>query len=131
MSETTSVSVTVNGELFERDVDPRTLLVDFIRHDLGFTGSVGLDLDRRDVVRGDGEVPAHEDLRHAMEESIKTFTQLGATLEDFARGQFIFLAFQFQTSRDQIGVALSLANLWIADAVHLVRHRQQSFCQEL
>ena len=34
----------------------------------GFTGSVGLDLDRRDVVRGDGEVPAHEDLaRHNAE----------------------------------------------------------------
>ena len=39
MNETTSVSVTVNGELFERDVEPRKLLVDFIRHDLGFTGT--------------------------------------------------------------------------------------------
>jgi len=28
----------------------------------GFTGSVTLDLDTRDVVRGDGEVPAHEPL---------------------------------------------------------------------
>jgi aspartyl-tRNA(Asn)/glutamyl-tRNA(Gln) amidotransferase subunit A len=28
------------------------------------------------------DLPAHEDLRHAMEESIKTFRQLGATLED-------------------------------------------------
>ena len=28
------------------------------------------------------DIPAHEDLRHAMEEAIKTFKQLGATLED-------------------------------------------------
>ena len=28
------------------------------------------------------DLPAHEDLRHAMEEAIKTFKQLGATLED-------------------------------------------------
>jgi aerobic-type carbon monoxide dehydrogenase small subunit (CoxS/CutS family) len=39
MSETTPVSVTVNGDLFERNVEARTLLVDFIRHDLGFTGT--------------------------------------------------------------------------------------------
>jgi carbon-monoxide dehydrogenase small subunit len=39
MSDTTPITVTVNGELFEREVDSRTLLVDFIRHDLGFTGT--------------------------------------------------------------------------------------------
>ena len=34
----------------------------------GFTGSVGLDVDRRNVVRGDGEVPSPEPIgRHNSE----------------------------------------------------------------
>ena len=39
MSEKVKVAVTVNGEQFERDVEPRMLLVDFIRHELGLTGT--------------------------------------------------------------------------------------------
>jgi carbon-monoxide dehydrogenase small subunit len=35
----TTVSITINGELVERDIDPRTLLVHFIRDDLGLTGT--------------------------------------------------------------------------------------------
>jgi aerobic-type carbon monoxide dehydrogenase small subunit (CoxS/CutS family) len=38
------ISVTINGELHERDVDARRLLVHFIRDDLGLTGThVGCD----------------------------------------------------------------------------------------
>ena len=38
------VSVTVNGAAYERDVEPRKLLVDFIRSDLGLTGThIGCD----------------------------------------------------------------------------------------
>jgi aerobic carbon-monoxide dehydrogenase small subunit len=38
------VSVTVNGELYERDVEPRTLLAYFLREQLGLTGThVGCD----------------------------------------------------------------------------------------
>jgi aerobic-type carbon monoxide dehydrogenase small subunit (CoxS/CutS family) len=33
------VSVTVNGKTFEREVEPRLLLSDFLRHDLGLTGT--------------------------------------------------------------------------------------------
>jgi aerobic-type carbon monoxide dehydrogenase small subunit (CoxS/CutS family) len=33
------VSVTVNGTKYERAVEPRMLLVDFIRHELGLTGT--------------------------------------------------------------------------------------------
>jgi carbon-monoxide dehydrogenase small subunit len=33
------VAVNVNGTLYERDVEPRRLLVDFIRHDLGLYGT--------------------------------------------------------------------------------------------
>jgi len=33
------VSVEVNGQVHERDVEPRTLLSDFIRHELGLTGT--------------------------------------------------------------------------------------------
>jgi carbon-monoxide dehydrogenase small subunit len=39
MSDKINVKVTVNGQLYERAVEPRTLLVDFIRHDLNLTGT--------------------------------------------------------------------------------------------
>ncbi len=39
-----SVSMTVNGQAVTRDVDPRTLLVEFLRQQLGLTGThVGCD----------------------------------------------------------------------------------------
>jgi carbon-monoxide dehydrogenase small subunit len=39
-----NVSVTVNGTAYEREVEPRTLLVDFLRDELGLTGTkVGCD----------------------------------------------------------------------------------------
>jgi carbon-monoxide dehydrogenase small subunit len=39
-----SVSMTVNGQAVTREVEPRRLLVDFLRHDLGLTGThVGCD----------------------------------------------------------------------------------------
>ncbi len=34
-----TLSLTVNGESYQRDVDPRRLLSDFLRHDLGLTGT--------------------------------------------------------------------------------------------
>ena len=34
-----NLSVTVNGETYQREVDPRRLLSDFLRHDLGLTGT--------------------------------------------------------------------------------------------
>jgi carbon-monoxide dehydrogenase small subunit len=38
------VSVTVNGKTYSRDVEPRLLLVDFIRDELGLTGTnIGCD----------------------------------------------------------------------------------------
>ena len=39
MSDKFKLSVTVNGTLYEREVDPRMLLSDFIRHELGLTGT--------------------------------------------------------------------------------------------
>jgi carbon-monoxide dehydrogenase small subunit len=33
------ISMTVNGRTFEREVEPRLLLSDFLRHDLGLTGT--------------------------------------------------------------------------------------------
>jgi aerobic carbon-monoxide dehydrogenase small subunit len=39
MSATVKIKVTVNGTLYEREVEPRLLLSDFIRHDLGLTGT--------------------------------------------------------------------------------------------
>ena len=39
MTEAFAVSVTVNGQTYERRVEGRRLLVDFIRHDLGLYGT--------------------------------------------------------------------------------------------
>jgi len=39
MSFTNKISVTVNGQRHEREVEPRLLLSDFLRHDLSLTGT--------------------------------------------------------------------------------------------
>ena len=39
MSNLHSVKVTVNGQLYERQVEPRLLLADFLRHELGLSGT--------------------------------------------------------------------------------------------
>jgi carbon-monoxide dehydrogenase small subunit len=39
MSDLFNVTVTVNGIQYERTVEPRLLLSDFLRHDLGLTGT--------------------------------------------------------------------------------------------
>ena len=39
MSQTHPVRVTVNGKEYERSVEPRLLLSDFLRHELGLTGT--------------------------------------------------------------------------------------------
>ncbi|MCL4257489.1 MAG: (2Fe-2S)-binding protein [Anaerolineales bacterium] len=39
MSQTFPISVTVNGKAIEKSVEPRLLLADFIRHEVGLTGT--------------------------------------------------------------------------------------------
>ena len=39
MPEPRNIRVTVNGRVFERRIEPRLLLSDFLRHDLGLTGT--------------------------------------------------------------------------------------------
>ncbi len=39
MENTFNVSLTVNGVAYQKEVDPRRLLSDFLRHDLGLTGT--------------------------------------------------------------------------------------------
>jgi len=39
LNELHTVRLTINGKLFERQVEPRTLLSDFLRHDIGLTGT--------------------------------------------------------------------------------------------
>lgn len=39
MTKTFPLSLTVNGRPYERSVEPRLLLSDFLRHDLGLTGT--------------------------------------------------------------------------------------------
>ncbi len=39
MNDLMSITVTVNGTQYERAVEPRLLLSDFLRHDLGLTGT--------------------------------------------------------------------------------------------
>ncbi len=44
MEKEFAVSVKVNGQQYERRIDPRTLLVDFLRDELGLTGThIGCD----------------------------------------------------------------------------------------
>ena len=38
-NELHTVRLTINGKHFERDVEPRTLLSDFLRHEIGLTGT--------------------------------------------------------------------------------------------
>jgi carbon-monoxide dehydrogenase small subunit len=39
MSELHTIKVTVNGQTYERQVEPRLLLADFLRHELGLSGT--------------------------------------------------------------------------------------------
>jgi len=39
MSQQHSITVTVNGQTYSRSVEPRLLLSDFLRHELGLTGT--------------------------------------------------------------------------------------------
>jgi carbon-monoxide dehydrogenase small subunit len=39
MTNLHTIKITVNGQTYERQVEPRLLLSDFIRHDLGLTGT--------------------------------------------------------------------------------------------
>lgn len=39
MSHRHAISVTVNGQLYERQIEPRVLLSDFLRHELDLTGT--------------------------------------------------------------------------------------------
>lgn len=39
MTQKVKINITVNGTRYEREVEPRLLLSDFIRHDLGLTGT--------------------------------------------------------------------------------------------
>ena len=39
MSQSVSITVTVNEKKYKRDVEPRLLLSDFLRHELGLTGT--------------------------------------------------------------------------------------------
>ena len=39
MIENQRITLTVNGQAYEREVEPRLLLSDFIRHDLGLSGT--------------------------------------------------------------------------------------------
>ena len=39
MTERVAIAVTVNGTRYRRDVEPRLLLTDFLRHEIGLTGT--------------------------------------------------------------------------------------------
>ena len=39
MTQTLPVTITVNGKVHKREVDPRLLLSDFLRHEIGLTGT--------------------------------------------------------------------------------------------
>ncbi len=39
MSDTYPITVTINGTRYQREIEPRMLLTDFIRHEIGLTGT--------------------------------------------------------------------------------------------
>ncbi len=39
MADTRTIAVTVNGDVYQREVETRTTLVDFLRHELNLTGT--------------------------------------------------------------------------------------------
>src|SRR5689334_7366147 len=65
-----------------------------------------------------------------VEYATQLFHGRGAPVEHFARRERVVLL-ELQTAGDQIDVTLSLANLRIVYAVHLVRQRQQRLHQKL
>ena len=116
MSDTCTIHVTVNGQLQRHDVAPRTHLVDFLRNDLGLTGShlgcehgvcgactVRLD---GDIVRGCLVLAAQTDGRRV--DTVEGLTESGA-LRDLQQACLARNAFQcgFCTS----GMLLAAAEL--------------------
>ena len=116
MSDTCTIHVTVNGQLQRHDVAPRTHLVDFLRNDLGLTGShlgcehgvcgactVRLD---GDIVRGCLVLAVQTDGRRV--DTVEGLTESGA-LRDLQQAFLARNAFQcgFCTS----GMLLAAAEL--------------------
>ncbi len=116
MSDTCTIHVTVNGQLKRHEVAPRTHLVDFLRHDLGLTGShlgcehgvcgactVRLD---GDIVRGCLVLAVQADGRRV--DTVEGLTESGA-LRDLQQAFMARNAFQcgFCTS----GMLLAAAEL--------------------
>jgi carbon-monoxide dehydrogenase small subunit len=82
MSRLHKISLTVNGKTYEREVEPRLLLSDFLRHELGLTGThVGCEhgICGACTINFDGE-PARSCLMFAVQANghhIKTVESLG------------------------------------------------------
>ena len=80
MADKVPVSVSVNGTAYARDVEPRDLLVYFLREDLGQTYTVGVDLAQPLPQRGEG----HIQIRFgAAPENIEPMT--GRVMQEIAR----------------------------------------------
>lgn len=85
MHEQLTVSVTVNGRRYERSVDPRELLSDFLRHGLGLTGThVGCEhgVCGACTVLLDGEA-----VRSCLIFAVQANGRMVETVEGLARGE--------------------------------------------
>ncbi|MBM4423863.1 MAG: (2Fe-2S)-binding protein [Chloroflexi bacterium] len=85
MSELHTVNVTINGKKYERQVEPRLLLSDFLRHELGLSGThVGCEhgVCGACTILYDG-VPARSCLMFAVQANGHTLT----TVEGLAKSQ--------------------------------------------
>jgi xanthine dehydrogenase iron-sulfur cluster and FAD-binding subunit A len=62
-ADRTTVSVTVNGTVHRRDVEPRIHLADFLREEIGLTGThLGCEQGVCGMVHGAARRPAGEEL---------------------------------------------------------------------
>ena len=80
-----SVSLTVNGKAFSAELDPRTLLVEFLRNELGLTGThVGCDTGQCGActVHLDGRAVKSCNMLAAQAQGAKVVTIEGLAAED-------------------------------------------------
>ena len=78
-----NVSITINGTTYERDIEPRMLLVHFLRDELGLTGTkIGCDTSQC------GSCTVHLDGRALKSRTYLAVQADGKEITPISRGRF-------------------------------------------
>jgi carbon-monoxide dehydrogenase small subunit len=116
MENTFNLSLTVNGTSYQKEIDPRTLLSDFLRHDLSLTGThVGCEhgvcgactilLDGATTVEGLGTIDNLHPIQEAFREAHAL--QCGFCTPGFLTTLVPYLEENPDPSEDEIREAIS------------------------